>query len=53
MIFELKNVDRGLDVISKTVKASVNDKSVSDFPNIILNDGEEKVRYCLLTCVEN
>ena len=30
-----------LDLDGKTVKASVNDKPVSDFRNIILNDGEK------------
>ena len=38
---EFLSIWRGLDVDGKTVKASSNDKPVSDFRNIILNDGEK------------
>jgi hypothetical protein len=38
---EFLSIWRGLDVDGKTVKASINDKPVSDFHNIILNDGEK------------
>ena len=38
---EFLNIWRGLDVDGKTVKASINDKPVSDFRNIILNDREK------------
>ena len=38
---EFLSIWRGLEVDDKTVKASVNDKAVSDFRNIILNDGEK------------
>jgi hypothetical protein len=38
---EFLSIWRGLDVDGKTVKASTNDKLVTDFSNIILNDGEK------------
>ena len=38
---EFLSIWRGLDVDGKTVNASINDKPVSDFRSIILNDGEK------------
>ncbi|CAN5436098.1 hypothetical protein BH18THE1_BH18THE1_01510 [soil metagenome] len=38
---EFLSIWRGLDVDGKTVKASINDKPVTDFRNVILNDGEK------------
>jgi hypothetical protein len=38
---EFLSIWRGLDVNGKAVNASVNGKLVSEFHNIILNDGEK------------
>ncbi len=37
---ELLDIWRGLDINSKTVQATVNGNPVSDYRNIILNDGD-------------